>query len=165
MMDIASSFVTFLNMVKTLTADNRPLRMRLALPTGIVDDLLLPQRVVGSESICGALEYHIDCVATDAGLPLKQFIAIPVELQFVTDRGGLRSVCGIVTEAKAGRSDGGLASYQLVVRDALAILELRTNTRVFRNVNEIEIIEILFNEWQQNSAILAATFDLEIDPL
>src|SRR5471030_134012 len=164
-MDIASSFVTFLNMVKTLTADNRPLRMRLALPTGIVDDLLLPQRVEGSESICGGLEYHVDCVATDAKLPLKQFIAIPAELQFVTDRGGLRKVSGIVTQAKAGRSDGGLASYQLVVRDAFAIMEQRVNTRVFRNANEIDILEILFNEWQQNSGVLAAAFDIEIDPL
>ena len=47
---------------------------------------------------------------------------MPVELQFVTDRGDLRAVCGIVAQAAAGQSDGGLASYELVVRDGLCCI-------------------------------------------
>ena len=54
---------------------------------------------------------------------------------FRTDRGKLRTVCGVVTEARAGDSDGRLASYQLVIRDMLAVMEKRTNTRVFRNLD------------------------------
>jgi len=42
---------------------------------------------------------------------------------------------------------------------------LRFTSLPFRNANEIDIIEILFNEWQQNSGLLAAAFDIEIDPL
>jgi type VI secretion system secreted protein VgrG len=164
-MDSINDFLNFMRSAKTLTAENRPLRMRLAHPDGISDDVLLPQRVVGNESICGGLEYRIDCVATDARLELKQFIMMPVELQFVTDRGDLRKVCGIVEQAKAGRSDGGLATYQLVMRDALAIMDARRNTRVFRDASEIDIIETLLVEWRQKNSVLAGAFDIEFDQL
>lgn len=162
-MEDVSDFLNFMRSIKTLTTENRPVRLRLAHPDGISEDVLLPQRVVGSESICGGIAYRIDCVASDARLPLKQFIALPAELQFVTDRGGLCKVCGIVTEARAGQSDGGLATYQLLIQDAFAIMEQRVNTRIFRHLNEVGVIEILLTEWRLSNAILAASFNLEID--
>jgi uncharacterized protein involved in type VI secretion and phage assembly len=88
-------------------------------PEGSNEDVLLPQRISGSEAICGGLEYRILCVATEAQLPLKQFIAVPAELQIVTDRGQLRTVCGIVAEACAGQSDGGLATISWYCATAL----------------------------------------------
>jgi type VI secretion system secreted protein VgrG len=165
MMEGDFDFLSFLRSAKSLTVENRPLRMRLAHPTGVVDDVLLPQRIVGCESMCGGLDYRIDCVATDATLELKQFITLPVELQLVTDRGELHKICGIVTEVRAGHSDGGLATYQLTMRDAMALLEQRVNTRVFRRMNEIDIIEVLFSEWRQKCGAFAAAFDIEIDQL
>lgn len=146
-----------------LTGENRPIRLRLAGEEGIVDDLLIIKHVEGVEAICGGLEYRLLCVSTQARLPLKQFNAMAVELQFVTDKGGLRSVCGIVAQAVAGESDGGLATYLLIVRDALAIMAQRTNTRVFRNASEIDITTIILREWQQNNAMLAATFSFTLD--
>ncbi|MBV7539263.1 type VI secretion system tip protein VgrG [Duganella sp. sic0402] len=150
-------------LAKELVTDNRPLRLRLDLPGGANEDMLLPQRVYGSESICGGIEYRVLCVSVNAQLPLKQLIAVSAVLEFVTDRGGLRSVCGIVTEASSGDSDGGLASYQLVLRDALAILEKRSNTRVFRNMNEMEIVQRILNEWRQKSPLLGTCFNHEVD--
>jgi len=47
----------------------------------------------------------------------------------VTDRGDVRAVCGIVAQAATGQADGGLATYELVVRDALALMAHRTNTK------------------------------------
>ena len=147
-----------------MIAANRPLRLRLAYAQGINDDVLLPQRIHGTETLCGGIEYRILCVATDAQLPLKQFIAVPAELQIVTDRGALRSVCGIVAEACAGQSDGGLATYQLVLRDALALMDKRINTRVFLDKTELQIVQLLFEEWRQGNGILAASLALEIEP-
>ena len=109
-MESDNDFAQWMALEKTLVAANRPLRLRLAYAQGVNDDVLLPQRVSGSEAICGEIDYRILCVATDAQLPLKQFIAVPAELQIVTDRGALRSVCGIIAEACAGQSDGGLAT-------------------------------------------------------
>ncbi|WP_371866535.1 type VI secretion system Vgr family protein [Duganella alba] len=162
-MESDNDFFDFMALPKELVTNNRPLRLRLDLPGGINDDMLLPQRVFGSETLCGGIEYRVLCVSSNVHLPLKDMIAVPAALQFVTDRGDLRSVCGIVTEAASGDSDGGLASYQLVLRDALAILEKRTNTRVFRNMNEVEIVQRLLNEWRQKSAILGTCFNHETD--
>lgn len=162
-MERDNEFFSFMELAKELVASNRPLRLRLDLPGGLNDDMLLPQRVFGSETLCGGIEYRILCVSSNASLPLKEMIAVPAALEFVTDRGGLRSVCGIVTEASSGDSDGGLASYQLVLRDALSILEKRINTRVFRNMDEVEIVQRILNEWRQKSPILGTCFKHEVD--
>ncbi|MQA23232.1 type VI secretion system tip protein VgrG [Rugamonas sp. FT103W] len=152
-----------MGLAKELVTRNRPLRLRLDLPGGVNDDMLLPQRVFGTEALCGGIEYRVLCVSANASLPLKEMIAVPAALEFVTDRGDLRSVCGIVTEASSGDSDGGLASYQLVLRDALSILEKRINTRVFRNMDEVEIVQRILNEWRHKSSILGVCFKHEVD--
>jgi type VI secretion system secreted protein VgrG len=141
---------------------NRPIRLRLSHKRRLLDDVLLVKHVTGNESICGGLEYRLSCISTRADLPLKEFIALPVELQFVTDRGDLRAVCGIVAQAAAGQSDGGLATYQLVVRDALALMDRRINTRVFRNINETGLTAALLGEWRTTNPILANTFDFDM---
>ncbi|SHM98407.1 type VI secretion system secreted protein VgrG [Duganella sacchari] len=164
-MESDSDFFGFMSMAKELVTSNRPLRLRLELSGGSNEDMLLPQRVFGSEAVCGGIEYRVLCVSSSVHLPLKQMIAVPATLEFVTDRGDLRSVCGIVTEASSGDSDGGLASYQLVLRDALAILEKRINTRVFRNMNEVEIVQRILNEWRQKSAVLGTCFNHEVDEI
>ncbi|WP_440966324.1 type VI secretion system Vgr family protein [Massilia sp. GER05] len=144
-----------------LSEANRPIRLRLSQERHVLDDVLLVKRVTGNETMCGGLEYRLLCVSTHAGLRLKEFITLPVELQFVTDRGDVRAVCGIVAQAAAGQSDGGLVTYELVVRDALALMEHRTNTRVFRNRNELDITEVILDEWRQNNPVLAKAFDVD----
>lgn len=148
---------------KYLTAKNRPIRMQLAFADGVSSDVLLPQRIDGVEAICDGIEMRIYCVALDALLPLKKVIGVAVELQLVTDQGQLRSMCGIVSEASQGESDGGLATYQLVMRDALAILDLGVNTRVFLNKTELEVVQIVLGEARRDNPALAAAFEFEID--
>lgn len=142
-----------------LSDANRPLRLRLAGEKGVLSDQLLVQQVTGHATICGGFEYRLLCVASQAGLPLKMFNAMAAELQFVTDRCDLHSVCGIVAHAAEGESDGGLATYQLVIRDALALVEARINTRVFRDSSEIDITNILLGECLRNNPVLARAFD------
>jgi type VI secretion system secreted protein VgrG len=157
-----------MNMAKLssgLTQLHRPIRLRLSYQNDILDDVLLVKHVRGEETLCGGIEYRLLCVAMQANLPLKEFIAIPVELQLVTDRGRLRSVCGIVAQASSGQSDGALATYELVVRDALALMEQRINTRIFRNRNEVDISEALVREWRNINPILAKGFDIDISGL
>jgi type VI secretion system secreted protein VgrG len=156
-------FIRFMAQEKQLVTSNRPIRLRLAHAEGISDDMLLPQKVLVSEAICGGLELRVLCVSTSAFLPLKELIALPGALDFVTDRGRLHSVAGIVVEAGAGGSDGGIATYQLVLRDALTIMEKRVNTRIFRNMNEFEAAQIVIDEWRHDNAVLASCFEREVD--
>ena len=168
-MESASEFLRVLQHEQSLSTAHRALRLRLGhggQPGGAqFDDVLLPQRVVGSESVCGGIEYRIACLAGSPALPLKEFIALPAELQFVTDRGQLRSVCGIVTEARAGDFDGGLAVYELVLRDVFAVMEKRSSSRIFRYHNELEIVQLLCDEWRHANTVLASAFEVELDPL
>ncbi|MES2743689.1 MAG: type VI secretion system Vgr family protein [Pseudomonadota bacterium] len=144
-----------------LSDANRPIRLRLTLARSVADDLLLVTQVSGVETMCGGLTYQLRCVSTHADLKTKQFIAMPVELQFVTDSGALRCVCGIVEQVVAGEADGGLATYRLTVRDALAIMEKDCGSRVFHNKNELEITEIILKEWQRNNPVLVRAFDFD----
>jgi type VI secretion system secreted protein VgrG len=148
-----------------LTETNRPIRLRLSARDGVVDDVLLVKHVSGVETICGGIEYSLLCVSTQAGLQLKQFIANPVEVQFVTDSGGLRSVCGVVAGAAEGQSDGGLATYQLIIRDAFSLLDKTCNTRVFRNMSEVDITHILLKEWRAANPVAARAFDYDLTNL
>lgn len=164
-MDSASEFLRVLQHEKSLSTAHRALRLRLAHAEGLSDDILLPQRITGVEAICGGIDYRVSCVASAPTLPLKELIALPAEIQVVTDRGQLRSICGIVTEARSGDSDGALATYQLVLRDALAVMEKRVNSRIFRSQSELEIVQLLFDEWRHANAVLAGAFEYELDPL
>lgn len=148
-----------------ITDANRAIRLRLATADGVIDDLLMVKYVSGVETICGGIEYTLQCVSPHAGISLKDFIASPVELQFVTDTGRLRPVCGIVGGAIEGQSDGGLATYQLIVRDAFSMLEQTCNTRVFRNCSEIDITNIVLREWRLSNPVAAASFQFELNGL
>ncbi|OEZ60228.1 phage-related baseplate assembly protein [Janthinobacterium sp. HH103] len=142
----------------SISGGERPLRLRLGVSPKVPAGALIPQRVAGSEAICGGIEYRVLCVSTHADLPLSSFIALPAAIDIVTDQGKLRSICGIVTQASAGDSDGALASYQLVLTDAFAIMEKRSNTRVFRRLTDIEIIKILLDEWIRSNSVLGHAF-------
>lgn len=146
-----------------LVARHRPLRLRFDGLDKNDDETLLPQRIIGNEAVCGGLEFRMLCVSESATLPLKNFIGVPAELQIVTDSGELRRVCGIVTEAASGQSDGGLATYRLVMRDALSVMGNKVNTRIFRDKSELDIIRILVDEWRKSIPGLAASFDMIID--
>lgn len=155
LMDVAEVFAG-------VSAAKRPIRLRLSGKRRVLDDVMLVNHLTGHESLCGGLEYRLLCISMRGDLPLKEFIALPVELQFVTDHGEARAVCGIVAQAIAGQSDGALSTYQLVVRDALALMEQRTNTRVFRNTNEIALSAALLKEWRTINPILAHAFDIDM---
>lgn len=160
-----NDFIRWMTQEKQLITTNRPIRLRLAHSKGLSGDILLPQKVFVSETICGGLECQVLCVSTNATLPLKELIALPGAIDFVTDRGQLRSVAGIVTQACAGDSDGAIAAYQLVLRDAMTIMEKRVNSRVFRNMNEFEVVQVILGEWRQDNAVLASCFEREVDDL
>jgi type VI secretion system secreted protein VgrG len=145
-----------------LDTRNRPLRMVLGQAGSADANALLPHHASASEAVCGGLELQILCLSENATLELKRFIGLPCELQIVTDRGNLRRLCGIVTAAASGHSDGGIASYKLTVRDALSVMDATRTTRVFRDKSELEIIELVLKEWQRNNPVIASTFDFDI---
>jgi len=145
---------------------NRPIRLRLAGECGgSLEHLLLAQRVHVREAVCGGVSAHLTCLSSRADLPLQALLGVPLEIQLVTDRGRLRRFALIVTEARAGQSDGGLSVFQLEACDALEVMSQRTNSRVFRRHSVDELSEVLLREWRQRSSALARCFDFDISRL
>jgi len=163
-MQDTSELDNFMREKKWLNASHRPIRLKLFHQQTYTDDILLPQLVAGTESVCGGLEYQVNCVATSFTLPSKEFIGLPATLEFVTDRRQLRRVNGLVLQASAGDSDGAIASYQLVIRDAMALMEQRVNTRVFRRMSWPQIVTAVLKEWTQLNSALPGNFDFEFAP-
>ena len=143
---------------ESISGAQRPLRLRLGASRRIPPGVLIPQRIAGSEAICGGIEYRLLCVSTYADLRLNSLIALAAAIDIVTDQGHVRSVCGIVTQASAGDSDGALDSYQLVLTDAFSILEKRINTRIFRRQSDIDIVKLMLDEWIRSNTVLAHAF-------
>lgn len=155
------SFDKLLNGWRGLVDANRPIRLCLTIDGDNRNDVFVVQQLTGVETVCGGLEYSLLCLAGRAGTGLKHFIGCPIQLQFVTASGTLRPVSGIVSEVIEGGSDGALATYQLIVRDAFSLLEHTCNTRVFRNVNEVEITKTILDEWREANPIAACSFNVE----
>lgn len=152
----------FSNVWQQLSDANRPIRLFIALQEDGSTDLFLAQQVSGVETMCGAIVYSVRCVAQTAGLALKQLIACPVQLQFVTASGALQAISGIVSEVHEGGSDGALASYQLIVRDAFSLLDQSCNTRVFLEATEVDITNTLLSEWRQSNPSAAHAFRVDV---
>jgi len=163
-MRTADELGSFMSAAISFDTKNRLLRLHLFHPNASRDDILLPQVVTGTESVCGGFEYRINCVATSINLPLKAFIGLPATLELVGDRGQLRKINGLVMQASSGDSDGAIASYQLVIRDAMAFMEQRINTRVFRKMSWPQIVAATLKEWPQLNSALTGVFDYEFAP-
>ena len=121
----------------------------------------MPQRIDIEESLYGGVDGRIACVSTSAGIPLTTFIGLPMSVLLVTDSGELHSISGIIVDAREGESDGALATYQLFIRDAISILERRTNMRIFRKLGVLDIVQTLVSEWRRKSTVLAGAFYID----
>ncbi|WP_180022176.1 type VI secretion system Vgr family protein [Acinetobacter sp. YH16044] len=123
------------------------------------------QRIEGQHRINQGFRAEIICLSTNAHLALKQFIGGRVAVDQVTDLGQLSRLTGVITGASQGQSDGSLTVYKLIIEDATALWHKRRNSRVFMNKSVREITEVLFTEWQQKSALFAASLSLNMDGL
>lgn len=155
---------SFMLSEKYLNAKNRPIHLTLFHRKKQTDSILLPQLVVGTESVCDGLDYQVHCIATSPNLPLKEFIGLPATLKFVNDQGQLRRISGLITEANSGECDGAIASYRIVIRDAMAVMQQRVNTRIFRRMSWPQVVASVLKEWVQINSALAGIFDYEFVP-
>ena len=144
---------------------HRPILLRWGGERKFLEQVLVVQRLDITEGLCSGLEAHLTCLSPRADLPTPAFLGQPVSVQLVTDRGGLQAINGIVTDVRAGQSDGSLACYQLTLRDALAVLEKRINTRLFRQLGVPDILDTLLKEWRARSPALAKAFAFDLSGL
>ncbi|MCQ4437582.1 contractile injection system protein, VgrG/Pvc8 family, partial [Clostridioides difficile] len=86
--------------------NNRPVRMNGGPAQKTLEQVLALQYADIREGLMTGIEGHLTCVSARADLPIRSFIGLPVSVEMTTDRGRLHTINGIVTEVRAGQSDG-----------------------------------------------------------
>ncbi|AOA59611.1 type VI secretion system Vgr family protein [Acinetobacter larvae] len=119
------------------------------------------QRIDGYHAVNDGLSAELICLSNNPYLELKKFIGCQVAVDQVTDSRKLYRTTGIITGASQGQSDGALTLYRLVLEDATSLWHKRRNSRVFMNKSAVEIIEVIFKEWQSKSALFASSLKLD----
>ena len=123
------------------------------------------QRMDGHHEINDGLSAELICLSTNPYIELKQFIGCQVAVDQTTDTGQLFRITGVITGASQGQSDGAFTLYRLSMQDATSLWHKRRNSRVFMNKSVVEIIHIIFKEWQQRSALFANSLKLDFSGL
>ncbi|WP_202743215.1 type VI secretion system Vgr family protein [Acinetobacter calcoaceticus] len=126
---------------------------------------MMLQRIDGYHGINDGLSAELICLSTNPYIELKQFIGCQVAVDQVTDSGQLFRTTGIVTGASQGQSDGAFSLYRLTMQDATSLWHKRRNSRVFMNKSVVDIIEVIFKEWQSKSPLFASSLQLDTSGL
>lgn len=126
---------------------------------------IMLQRIDGYHGINDGLSAELICLSTNPYIELKQFIGCQVAVDQVTDSGQLFRTTGIVTGASQGQSDGAFSLYRLTMHDATSLWHKRRNSRVFMNKSVLDIIEVIFKEWQNKSPLFASSLQLDTSGL
>lgn len=126
---------------------------------------IMLQRIDGYHGINDGLSAELICLSTNPYIELKQFIGCQVAVDQVTDSCQLFRTTGIVTGASQGQSDGAFSLYRLTMQDATSLWHKRRNSRVFMNKSVVDIIEVIFKEWQSKSPLFASSLQLETSGL
>lgn len=126
---------------------------------------IMLQRIDGYHGINDGLSAELICLSTNPYIELKQFIGCQVAVDQVTDAGQLFRTTGIVTGASQGQSDGAFSLYRLTMQDATSLWHKRRNSRVFMNKSVVDIIEVIFKEWQSKSPLFASSLQLDTSSL
>jgi len=126
---------------------------------------IMLQRIDGYHGINDGLSAELICLSTNPYIELKQFIGCQVAVDQVTDSGQIFRTTGVVTGASQGQSDGAFSLYRLTMQDATSLWHKRRNSRVFMNKSVVDIIEVIFKEWQSKSPLFAASLQLDTSGL
>ena len=142
-----------------LTAHKRALHIQFS--NAALNAQLFLQRVEGQHALNQGLSATLTCLSTNPFIALKQFIGSQVAVDSVTDQGTLSRMSGIITQADIGASDGALTIYRLTLEDPSSLFKQRRNSRVFMNKSVVDVVDLLFREWQDKSPLLAASLSLD----
>jgi len=119
--------------------------LRLAFPK---DDgpqaKLMVNRLEGTEYLSRDFEFKVELLSDDAGIALEALHGKLLCVSLVQADGSLRPFTGYVTSFKLGKTDGGVAFYEAVLRPWLAYLRLRRNNRLFHGQTLCAQAETIF---------------------
>ncbi|MCM5682841.1 phage late control D family protein, partial [Schlegelella sp. S2-27] len=108
---------------------------------------LLVESFSAREALNELFEYRISVLASSAHVELPALLGQQASLAISLADGGRTTRSGVIVQAAALQSDGGLARYELVVRPWLAALQLTSRSQSFIDKSLIEIVEAVFQPY------------------
>lgn len=115
-------------------------------PLGAV---FVAERFSGREAVCEDFRFEVDCLSTSAFLDTGPLLGGAISLRLRTADGRQRHWHGHCTRVSVLGSDGGLARYRLVVEPWTAFLRLRRNALVFQDVDVLDVLERVLDDYPQ----------------
>ena len=125
---------------------------RLYELSGEAVDGLLVESFSAREGLSELFEYRLHVLSTDAHLDLQALLGQRASLAISLPDGSRTTRTGLITQAAALHSDGGLARYELVVRPWLAALQLMQRSQSFIDKSVVEIVEAVFQPYAHLAA-------------
>ena len=105
---------------------------------------LMVESFVLTDGVSQPFSLHIQALALNAQVELKQLYARPITLVTALADGSTHRRSGYVTEAQSLDSDGGLARKSLLVQPWIALLGHTLGSRVWQECSVIDIVEDVF---------------------
>ena len=105
---------------------------------------LLVERWSGWDALDAGFRYTLDCLSTDATLPLAEMLGQPVTLKTRLADGDWHTRTGLVTEAECTGADGGLARYRLRLVPWIHLLAQSRQSRLYQDMTALQIVEAVF---------------------
>lgn len=133
------------NLLNLLTAQFSDANRLCALEgDGAAFQTLLVERWSGWEALNAGFRFDVDCLSTDAALPLDDLLGKRLSLLTRLADGGQSRRTGLVTAAECMGADGGLARYRLRLVPWVHLLAQGRHNRVFQDQTVLQIAEAVF---------------------
>jgi len=119
----------------------RLLRLYSPLPA---DKTLLIDSMTGSAALSEQYVFHLNLLSTDASIDLQDVMAKSVSVGVQLADGSEHFINGYVRTFGFTHADGGFAFYHAEIVPWLSYLKLRINSRIFQNMNVLEVLETIY---------------------
>ncbi|SDZ02084.1 type VI secretion system secreted protein VgrG [Lysobacter sp. yr284] len=120
--------------------------MRLVSPLS-GDKRLYISSLSGSAALSDLSSYQLQLLSLNAAIDLKDVISQNLTVMFKLDDGTEHPLNGYVASFGFSRTDGGLAVYSAELVPWLWYLGKRRNSRIFQDVNVIDVAEQIFRDY------------------
>ncbi|MCQ6963984.1 type VI secretion system tip protein VgrG [Aromatoleum toluolicum] len=129
-----------------LSQHSRLIEIRSAVPAP-----LLVESMSGYEAVNALFRFDVDCIATDAYLPLSELLGTQFALRLRLADGSLRTWHGYCTHSAPLGSDGGLARYRLTLEPWLALFAQGRRSRVYQDLDLRGLCDTLFAVYRMHA--------------
>ncbi|MCX8155642.1 MAG: type VI secretion system tip protein VgrG [Verrucomicrobiae bacterium] len=118
----------------------------LALGTPLGPNVLLVQRLVGSETLGRLSIFHLDLLSEQAGISFDAIVGQNVTLRMEVNKGRTRYINGYVAHFSQSGQIGSYFRYQATVVPWLWFLTRTSDCRIFQEISVPNIIKTIFRE-------------------